>query len=120
MAIAEGVSGDPAEGSCALRSSAETSPFPVLCRIEAQTSLEAKQQQGQAPSSTCPWQQVPVVLSSLELSPTSRSLRAVDYALATGTLQNASPETAAPAPLHSKIGRASANEKGQMVSANTA
>lgn len=44
----------------------------------------------------------------------------MDYALATATLQHASPETAEPAPLHSKIGRASANEKGQMVSANTA
>lgn len=51
-------------------------PFPsqVLGGIEAQTSLEAKQPQGQASSTTCPWQQVPVVLSSLELSPTSRSL----------------------------------------------
>lgn len=49
-------------------------PSQVLRGIEAQTSLEAKQQQGQAGSTSCPWQQVPVVLSSLELSPTSRSL----------------------------------------------
>lgn len=49
-------------------------PFQVLCGIEAQTSLEARQPQGQASSTTCPWQQVPVVLRSLELSPTSRSL----------------------------------------------
>lgn len=51
-------------------------PFPsqMLHGIEAQTSLEAKLQQGQAPSTTCPWQQVSVVFSSLELSPTSRSL----------------------------------------------
>lgn len=51
-------------------------PFPsqVLCGIEAQTSLEARQPWGKASSTTFPWQQDPVVLSSLELAPTSRSL----------------------------------------------